>query len=312
MAACKLPVWNHVLGRRLGLLPALWEGSWVPCGTQSLCSTAKDSAQTASDAAAAAAGGPLQPGAVLSASRRFSAEDVTAFTSLTGDSNPIHTSSAAAAAAGLPGTLLPGLLLASLFPAIIGSHFPGALYLTQTLKFKRHALVRADLMRRACLRVCSLPDGVWRVLQAVWQRFCKDHDRSSMHACHDACHAATSMRGAAIVEGPPSAPAPAWGPLRGPQPSCATCVCVPHAARARPARCRQVGDAVVARLTVERCSGSRVSFHTLCLSSASGEALVEGTALALLRSVPAATAAPGAVPAPTNRGPAGERGADNK
>ncbi len=39
--------------------------------------------------------------------------------------------------------VLPGILLASLFPAIIGTHFPGALYLTQSLAFKAPALVRA-------------------------------------------------------------------------------------------------------------------------------------------------------------------------
>ena len=43
---------------------------------------------------------------------------------------------------GLPGAVLPGSLCAALFPAIIGSRFPGALYLSQTLKFRRPALVR--------------------------------------------------------------------------------------------------------------------------------------------------------------------------
>ena len=42
----------------------------------------------------------------------------------------------------MAGAVLPGMLMASLFPAIIGSHFPGALYLSQTLKFKAPALVR--------------------------------------------------------------------------------------------------------------------------------------------------------------------------
>lgn len=45
----------------------------------------------------------------------------------------------------------------------------------------------------------------------------------------------------------------------------------------------QVGDAVTATLTVERASGSRVAFQTLCRSAASGQVLVEGTALALIR-----------------------------
>ena len=41
--------------------------------------------------------------------------------------------------AGRP--ILPGLLYAALFPAIIGSRCPGALYLSQSLKFRAQALV---------------------------------------------------------------------------------------------------------------------------------------------------------------------------
>ena len=44
-------------------------------------------------------------------------------------------------AAGIGGAIIPGSLCASLFPAIIGSAFPGALYLSQTLKFRNPALV---------------------------------------------------------------------------------------------------------------------------------------------------------------------------
>lgn len=40
---------------------------------------------------------------------------------------------------------------------------------------------------------------------------------------------------------------------------------------------------MTATLTVERASGSRVSFQTLCSSGSSGEVLVEGTALALIK-----------------------------
>ena len=42
---------------------------------------------------------------------------------------------------GLGGAIIPGSLCASLFPAIIGTAFPGALYLSQTLKFRNPALV---------------------------------------------------------------------------------------------------------------------------------------------------------------------------
>lgn len=61
------------------------------------------------------------------ATRCFTAADVAAFTSLTNDSNPLHTG---------PDAIVPGLLLASLFPGIIGSTFPGAVYSKQTLRFR--------------------------------------------------------------------------------------------------------------------------------------------------------------------------------
>lgn len=59
-------------------------------------------------------------------------------------------------AAGLGGAILPGMLCASLFPAIIGSQFPGALYLTQTLNFRQPALVRCVLLKVQPLRVALI------------------------------------------------------------------------------------------------------------------------------------------------------------
>ncbi len=64
----------------------------------------------------------------------------------------------------------------------------------------------------------------------------------------------------------------------------------------------------MAQITVERRSGSRVTFQTLCFNSASGETLVEGTALALIRPVDAASAA-AAREAPIDTGPASGEGA---
>eukprot|EP00775_Hariotina_reticulata_P008604 gene8604-8785_t len=88
--------------------------------------------------------------------RVFLEEDAVAFTRLTGDSNPIHTDVSAAAAAGLSGTILPGMLMAAMFPAIIGSRFPGALYLTQTLKFRRQAAVGSEITAEVTLTARSV------------------------------------------------------------------------------------------------------------------------------------------------------------
>jgi 3-hydroxybutyryl-CoA dehydratase len=106
-------------------------------------------APRAARAAASAAGpGPRNAhsqapavGAVYAVGRTFDAAAVEAFTSLTGDANPIHVCRERAGGGAPPapdrsGAVVPGMLLASLFPAIIGTHFHGALYLTQTLAFR--------------------------------------------------------------------------------------------------------------------------------------------------------------------------------
>ncbi|KAI8468201.1 MAG: hypothetical protein J3K34DRAFT_523103 [Monoraphidium minutum] len=114
------------------------------------CGTAVRAARAAAAAAHAAqrSAHALAAGAVFTMDRTFDAAAVGTFTALTGDTNPIH---AAAQPGGLeqqhepphqpPQPVVPGLLLASLFPAIIGSNFPGALYLTQSLAFRSRCAV---------------------------------------------------------------------------------------------------------------------------------------------------------------------------
>lgn len=76
--------------------------------------------------------------------------------------------------AGTGDAIIPGSMCAALFPAIIGTAFPGALYLSQTLKFRNPALVRRDnrhhvMIRKAetsehrsawCIAACTLPNSV--------------------------------------------------------------------------------------------------------------------------------------------------------
>ena len=201
--------------------------------------TATAAAAAADDVTAAAP--PLVPGTTFTATKLFSPADVASFASVTGDGNPIHVDDAAARRQGLPAAVLPGLLSASLFPAIIGSHFPGAVYLTQTLKFKQFALV--------CVGGGGATLARW--LSRLW----------SAHLC------LAWLAGASVY----------------PLPLCRCCCscCSP-----------QVGDSLTATLTVERCSGSRVSFRTLCcrdgpgLGTGAGAVVVEGTALALISPPP--------------------------
>lgn len=87
----------------------------------------------------------LSTGQSFSMHRSITQQDVDTFVHLTGDSNPIHSDQGirqqhpdqqAANTA-----IVPGMMMASMFPAIIGSKFPGALYLSQTLKFRQPAVV---------------------------------------------------------------------------------------------------------------------------------------------------------------------------
>ncbi|KAK9848574.1 hypothetical protein WJX84_009051 [Apatococcus fuscideae] len=77
--------------------------------------------------------------------RHLSAKEVASFCHSTGDFNPIHCDLVQAQKAGFEGMVIPGLLVASMFPAIIAAAFPGAIYLSQTLKFRHPAVVPADI-----------------------------------------------------------------------------------------------------------------------------------------------------------------------
>jgi len=124
--------------------------------------TASKSSAASSVATAFAGGAPLAStlhslhslavGVTYAMDRSFKQGDIDAYTALTGDSNPIHTSSSTSTTTTISNSsnsnssssnstaadepIVPGMLLASLFPAIIGSSFGGALYATQSLAFR--------------------------------------------------------------------------------------------------------------------------------------------------------------------------------
>ena len=74
---------------------------------------------------------------VLSKTRTFAREDVEQFAKITGDSNPIHVSN------NSTNNIVHGALLVSMFPALVGSTFPGAKYLRQTAMFRNECPVGA-------------------------------------------------------------------------------------------------------------------------------------------------------------------------
>ncbi|XP_022875346.1 uncharacterized protein LOC111393847 [Olea europaea var. sylvestris] len=78
----------------------------------------------------------LETGHILKQARIFSNFDIIQYSKLTNDSNPLHFDLERAKNAGFADLPVPGMLVASLFPRIIASHFPGAVYVKQTLEFR--------------------------------------------------------------------------------------------------------------------------------------------------------------------------------
>ncbi|KAG0493744.1 hypothetical protein HPP92_004738 [Vanilla planifolia] len=91
---------------------------------------------------------PLKVGDVLRKARRFSATDVETFAEVSGDQNPVHLDhNFARELAGFHGgTVVHGMLVASLFSSVIASNFPGAIYVSQTLQFKSPVYVEDEVV----------------------------------------------------------------------------------------------------------------------------------------------------------------------
>ncbi len=79
--------------------------------------------------------------------RRFSQKDVEDFARLSGDFNPLHLDEAFAGKTIFNGTIIHGMLAASLFSAFLGMYCPGkyGLILTQELKYLKPVRKNEDL-----------------------------------------------------------------------------------------------------------------------------------------------------------------------
>jgi len=61
----------------------------------------------------------------------FSAQDVSAFAALSGDTNPLHVDAAYALTAGFPGPVVFGMLTSGLYSRLVGVYLPGKFALLQ-------------------------------------------------------------------------------------------------------------------------------------------------------------------------------------
>lgn len=76
-------------------------------------------------------------GDVCRATRTFTEGDVAAFAALSHDSNPLHADASFAEGGRFGQPVVHGMLYASMFSAVIGQRSPGAVYVSQTLQFRK-------------------------------------------------------------------------------------------------------------------------------------------------------------------------------
>ncbi|XP_071690700.1 3-hydroxyacyl-[acyl-carrier-protein] dehydratase FERN, mitochondrial [Rutidosis leptorrhynchoides] len=87
----------------------------------------------------------LTTGDKLKQTRVFTSQDLVDYSNVSFDANPLHLDPEFARDAGFHDKLVPGMLVASLFPRIIASHFPGAVYASQTLHFRLPVYVNKEI-----------------------------------------------------------------------------------------------------------------------------------------------------------------------
>ena len=93
----------------------------------------------------------LTVGQSAEAARDVEGADIDAFAAVSGDHNPVHLDEAFAATTQFGGRIAHGMLSASFISALIASRLPGpgAIYLSQTLKFLRPVRIGDTVVTRA-------------------------------------------------------------------------------------------------------------------------------------------------------------------
>ncbi|XP_076888480.1 3-hydroxyacyl-[acyl-carrier-protein] dehydratase FERN, mitochondrial-like [Bidens hawaiensis] len=87
----------------------------------------------------------LKTGDKLKQTRIFSSQDLVDFSKVTLDANLLHLDPEYARNGGFKDILVPGMLVASFFPRIIATHFPGVVYASQTLHFRLPVYVEEEI-----------------------------------------------------------------------------------------------------------------------------------------------------------------------
>ncbi len=93
----------------------------------------------------------LVVGQAAELTRTVAAADLDAFAAVTGDDNPLHLDEDYAATTPFKGRIAHGMLAAGYISAVIGTKLPGpgAIYVSQTLRFRRPVRIGDEVTARA-------------------------------------------------------------------------------------------------------------------------------------------------------------------
>ncbi|ROR35043.1 MaoC family dehydratase [Inmirania thermothiophila] len=110
----------------------------------------------------------LRPGQRASVTKTVTEADLERFIAITGDTNPLHTDEAFAAATRFGGRIVHGMLTASLLSTLVGMHIPGtgAVYRSQRMAFLRPVRIGDTLT--AWIEVIAADPARNRVRLATW------------------------------------------------------------------------------------------------------------------------------------------------
>lgn len=95
----------------------------------------------------------LKVGQSFEMKRVFTQKEVMEFANLSYDTNPIHTDPEFAKSTQFGQLIVPGFLTASMFSAIIGTHFPGfgSIYLNQNMNFRNPVFLEQEVTAVVCV-----------------------------------------------------------------------------------------------------------------------------------------------------------------
>ena len=103
----------------------------------------------------------LSLGQTAELTRVASAAVIEAFAELSGDDNPIHLDEAYAATTSFGGRIAHGMLAAAYISAVLGTKLPGpgAVYLNQTLRFRRPVRLGDEVTARVTVKALDAERG---------------------------------------------------------------------------------------------------------------------------------------------------------